>query len=72
MYLERLKNRENKGEMEIVILVQMTPENHLRRRIDRTVNFSFFADCVSPSPRRGAPCAYNMWQFRPPYATLGA
>lgn len=36
-----LRNRAKQGEMEFVILEQMIPENHLLRRIDRAIDFSF-------------------------------
>jgi transposase len=43
-----LQKRETQGEMEIVILDQMIPENHLLRRIDRAVDFSFIHKLCEP------------------------
>ena len=43
-----LKKRDKQGEMEIVILEQMIPENHLLRRIDRAVDFSFIHKLCEP------------------------
>ena len=43
-----LQKRETQGEMEIVILDQMIPENHLLRRIDHAVDFSFIHKLCEP------------------------
>ncbi len=40
------KNASNKGQMQIVSLDQLVPENHILRKIDSTVDFSFIYDLV--------------------------
>jgi len=43
-----LRNREKQGAMEIVILEQMIPEDHLLRRIDRAIDFGFIGKLCEP------------------------
>jgi len=43
-----LKKRDKQGEMEIVILEQIIPEDHLLWRIDRAVDFSFIHKLCEP------------------------
>lgn len=43
-----LKGREKQGEMEVVILEQMIPEDHLLRRIDRAIDFSSIHKLCEP------------------------
>ena len=43
-----LRNHEKQGAMEIVILEQMIPEDHLLRRIDRAIDFSFIYKLCEP------------------------
>ena len=43
-----LRNRDKQGEIEIVILEQMIPEDHLLRRIDRVIDFSFIGKLCEP------------------------
>lgn len=40
------KNASNKGQMQIVSLDQLVPENHILRKIEGTVDFSFIYDLV--------------------------
>lgn len=40
------KNASNKGQMQIVSLDQLVPEDHILRKIDSTVDFSFIYDLV--------------------------
>ena len=40
------KNANNKGQMQIVSLDQLVPEDHILRKIDSTVDFSFIYDLV--------------------------
>ena len=40
------KNSQNKGQMQLVSLDQLVPEDHLLRKIDRYVDFSFIYDLV--------------------------
>ncbi len=61
-----LLNRAKQGEMEIVILEQMIPENHLLRRIDRAVDFSFIHKLCEPlyCPDNGRPAIDPELLFR--------
>ena len=44
-----LRNRKEKQQgMEVVILEQMVPENHLLRKIDRSIDFSFINKLCAP------------------------
>lgn len=51
------KNASNKGQMQIVSLDQLVPEDHILRQIDSTVDFSFIYDLVEEkySPDNGRP-----------------
>ena len=40
------KNVSNKGQVQIVSLDQLVPEDHILRKIDRSVDFSFIYDLV--------------------------
>ena len=40
------KNASNKGQMQIVSLDQLVPEDHILRKIDSAVDFSFIYDLV--------------------------
>lgn len=42
------ERRERQQQMDLVILEQMIPENHLLRKIDRVVDFSFIHDLCAP------------------------
>ncbi len=44
-----LRSRKEKQQgMEVVILEQMVPENHLLRKIDRSIDFSFINKLCAP------------------------
>lgn len=43
-----LKRREKQQKMNIVIMEQMVPENHLLRKVDRAVDFSFIYKLCAP------------------------
>ena len=43
-----LRNHAKQGEMEFVVLEQLIPENHLLRRIDRAIDFSFIHKLCEP------------------------
>ena len=40
------KNVSNKGQVQIVSLDQLVPEDHILRKIDRSVDFSFIYDDI--------------------------
>ena len=42
------EKRERQQQMDLVILEQMIPEDHLLRRIDEAVDFSFIHDLCAP------------------------
>ena len=42
------ERREKQGKMDLVILEQMIPEDHLLRKIDRAVNFGFIHELCAP------------------------
>ncbi len=48
-----LRSRKEKQQgMEVVILEQMVPENHLLRKIDRSIDFSFVGKICAPPVQR--------------------
>ncbi|MCQ2554409.1 MAG: IS1182 family transposase [Clostridia bacterium] len=51
------KNKENKGQIQMVSLEQLVPEDHLLRKIDNLIDFSFIYDLVEDkySPDFGRP-----------------
>lgn len=61
-----LRKREKQGTMEIVILEQMIPEDHLLRRIDRAIDFSFIHKLCEPlyCPDNGRPAVDPELLFR--------
>jgi transposase len=61
-----LRDREKQGAMEIVILEQMIPEDHLLRRIDRAIDFSFIHKLCEPlyCPDNGRPATDPELLFR--------
>ena len=42
------QRREKQQEMELVIMEQMIPEDHLLRKVDRAVDFSFIYELCAP------------------------
>ena len=46
--MKMLRSREKQERLEVVILEQMIPEDHLLRRIDRSVDFSFIHKLCEP------------------------
>lgn len=55
-----LRGRKEKWQgMELVILEQMVLANHLLRKIDRSIDFSFIGKLCAP------PCTAKMWADRP-------
>ena len=42
------ESRERQQQMDLVILEQLVPENHLLRRIDAAVDYSFIYDLCTP------------------------
>ena len=62
-----LRNRKEKQQgMEVVILEQMAPENHLLRKIDRSIDFSFINRLCAPlySENTGRPAVEPEVLFR--------
>lgn len=53
-------------DMEVVIPEQMVPENHLPRRIDRNIDFSFINKLYAPlySENTGRPTVEQEFLFR--------
>ena len=51
------EKRDKQQAMQVVILEQMVPEDHLLRRIDRQINFSFIRKLCEPlyCPDNGLP-----------------
>ena len=43
------ERRERQQQMDLVILEQMIPENHLLRKIDQVVDFSFIHELCAPN-----------------------
>ena len=42
------RQRERQQQMNLVIMEQMVPEDHLLRKVDRAVDFSFIYDLCAP------------------------
>ena len=51
------KNSDKKGQIQMISLDQLVPEDHLLRKIDKYVDFSFIYDLVEDkySPNFGRP-----------------
>ena len=47
------QRREKQQQMELVIMEQMIPEDHLLRKVDRAVDFSFIYESVRAAVLRG-------------------
>ena len=43
-----VKNAENRGQLEFVSLEEMVPQDHLLRKIDRSIDFSFIRRLCAP------------------------
>ena len=43
-----LRDKAKQGQIEVVLLDEMIPEDHLLRRIDRSVDFSFIHELCRP------------------------
>ena len=51
------KNQDRKGQLQVVSLDQLVPEDHILRKIDKYIDFSFIYDLVEEkySPDNGRP-----------------
>lgn len=68
MYVEKSKNHvgNNRNQLEIVYLDQLVPQNHLFRKIEKAIDFSFINEYTKKyySQDRGRPCLDTVILFK--------
>ncbi|OYD06669.1 hypothetical protein CHM34_15300 [Paludifilum halophilum] len=59
-------NPNRQGNIEFVYIEELVPEDHLLRKIDETIDFSFIAEKTRPlySPDNGRPCLDPVMLFK--------